>query len=71
MAVQVWDKTRGFIDSVVKELKRTSWPSRNEVQGTTLVVIVAVLVVAFYLGAVDAVLAWLFLQAQNLARMLR
>jgi preprotein translocase subunit SecE len=52
----MWQKIRGFIDDVGKELKRTSWPSRNEVQGTTLVVIVAVLIVAAYLGAVDVVL---------------
>jgi preprotein translocase subunit SecE len=52
----MWQKIRGFIDDVGKELKRTSWPSRNEVQGTTLVVIVAVMIVAAYLGAVDVVL---------------
>ncbi len=52
----MWQRIRGFFDDVVKELKRTSWPSRAEVQGTTLVVVVAVLIVAFYLGAVDSVL---------------
>lgn len=56
MAVAIWEKTRGFIDNVVKELKRTSWPSRAEVQGTTLVVVVTVLIVSVYLGVIDAVL---------------
>jgi preprotein translocase subunit SecE len=60
-AVKLWARIRGFVDDVVKELKRTSWPSRTEVQGTTLVVVVAVLIVAVYLGAVDAVLGWLYL----------
>jgi preprotein translocase subunit SecE len=55
----MWQKIRGFIDDVVKELKRTSWPSRNEVQGTTLVVIVAVMIVAAYLGVVDVMLTFL------------
>ena len=52
----MWSKVRGFVDDVVKELKRTSWPSRTEVQGTTVVVLVTVLILAFYLGFVDAVL---------------
>jgi len=52
----MWSKVRGFVDDVVKELKRTSWPSRTEVQGTTLVVVVSVVIVAVYLGVVDAVL---------------
>ncbi len=56
MAVAIWDKTRGFIDNVVKELKRVSWPSPDEVKGTTLVVVVTVLIVSAYLGVVDMVL---------------
>ncbi len=48
---------RQFITDVTKELKRTSWPSQQEVIGTTGVVIVAVLIVAVYLGVVDVVLA--------------
>lgn len=57
--MQIWDKTRGFLEDTAKELKRTSWPTRNEVQGTTLVVLVTVLIVAFYLGLVDLVLGYL------------
>ena len=50
-------KTRQFVEDVWKELKRTSWPSKQEVYGTTLVVIVATIIVAVYLGVVDLVLA--------------
>jgi preprotein translocase subunit SecE len=57
--VNLWTRLRTFFDDVIKELKRTSWPSRAEVQGTTLVVVVAVLIVAGYLGLVDVVLAFL------------
>jgi preprotein translocase subunit SecE len=39
------------------ELKRTTWPTRREVQGTTLVVIVTVFVFAVFLFAVDYVLS--------------
>ncbi len=57
--MNLWTRLRTFFDDVIKELKRTSWPSRAEVQGTTLVVVVAVLIVAGYLGLVDVVLAFL------------
>ena len=38
------------------ELKKTTWPARREVYGTTLVVVVTVLICAAYLFAVDKVL---------------
>jgi preprotein translocase subunit SecE len=57
-------KVRQFISEVVVELKRTTWPSRKEVQGTTLVVIITVFVFAVFLFAVDYVLSqgvtWIF-----------
>ena len=48
---------RQFIDDTIGELKRTSWPSRPEVYGTTLVVVVAVIIIAAYLWVVDLALA--------------
>ncbi len=57
--MQTWTKFREFLENSWKELKRTSWPSKREVQGTTLVVVVMVLIMAVYLGAVDAVFGWL------------
>ena len=50
-------KVRQFLSEVTVELKRTTWPSRKEVQGTTLVVIVTVFVFAVFLFAVDYVLS--------------
>jgi preprotein translocase subunit SecE len=47
---------REFLVEVWAELKKTTWPSRQEVYGTTLVVIVTVLVCAFFLWIVDLVL---------------
>ena len=44
---------RTFLSEVVSELKKTTWPSRKEVYGTTLVVIVAVFITAVYLFIVD------------------
>jgi len=47
---------RQFLTEVVAELKKTTWPSRREVYGTTVVVIVTVLICALYLWVVDMIL---------------
>jgi preprotein translocase subunit SecE len=46
-------RLRTFLSEVMSELKKTTWPSRKEVYGTTLVVIVAVFITAVYLFVVD------------------
>jgi len=43
-----------FIRDVRKELRVVSWPSRSELTGTTVVVLVAIFFFAFYLFVVDA-----------------
>jgi preprotein translocase subunit SecE len=54
-----WPSTRNFFREVWVEMKKTSWPGRSEVVGTTLVVIVACFVFGFYLFVVDSGLSWL------------
>ena len=49
-------KFRQFVTEVWAELKKTTWPSQNEVYGTTLVVIVTVLLCATFLWVVDLIL---------------
>jgi preprotein translocase subunit SecE len=39
-------------------MKKVSWPSRQEVTSTTLVVIIAVLFFGAYLGVVDGLLGF-------------
>lgn len=46
-----------FLTEVWSELKKTTWPGRQEVYGTTVVVIVTVLICAAYLWVVDIVLS--------------
>lgn len=46
-------RAKEFLVEVWAELKKTTWPERKEVQGTTIVVIVAVLITAAYLYAAD------------------
>ncbi|HKQ97509.1 MAG TPA: preprotein translocase subunit SecE [Candidatus Polarisedimenticolia bacterium] len=50
------NRTRSFITDVRGELKRTTFPSKREVQGTTAVVVLTVFVFAAYLWAVDTFL---------------
>jgi len=45
-----------FLVEVVTELKKTTGPGKREVYGTTVVVIVAVVICAVYLWVVDMVL---------------
>jgi preprotein translocase subunit SecE len=40
------------------ELKKVTWPGRNEIIGSTAVVIVASFAVAFFLGFVDLLVQW-------------
>jgi len=47
---------RQFLADVWAELKKTTWPGRQEVYGTTLVVIVTVLICATFLWIVDLIL---------------
>ena len=46
-----------FMTEVLSELKKTTWPAKKEVYGTTVVVIVTVLICAFYLWVVDLLLS--------------
>ncbi len=48
-----WTK---FLSEVRSELKRTTWPGRQEVQNTTVVVILTVFIFAAFLGVVDVTL---------------
>jgi preprotein translocase subunit SecE len=50
-------RLKEFLVEVMAELKKTSWPSRQEVYGTTLVVIIAVMICASYLWIVDQLLS--------------
>ena len=51
-------RTREFYQAVRSEMKKVSWPGRQEVISTTLVVIIAVLFFGAYLGVVDGLLGY-------------
>jgi preprotein translocase subunit SecE len=56
-----WLSTRDFFRDTNSEMKKVTWPSRPEVVGTTVVVIISTLVFAVYLWGCDL----LFFKAIN------
>jgi len=56
--IKTWaQQTKQFYLDVRGEMRKVSWPSRPEVMGTTVVVVVAVFFFGLYLGLVDYLLA--------------
>ena len=48
--------TKSYISELQMEMKRVTWPSKKQVQGTTAVVILTVFAFGAYFAVVDAVL---------------
>ena len=49
-----------FIPEVIAEMKKVTFPSRDEVMGTTVVVIITSFIFALFLGAADFVIQGVF-----------
>jgi preprotein translocase subunit SecE len=47
--------TKEFWRDTISEMKKVTWPARNEVVGTTVVVLVATIVFAIYLWGCDVI----------------
>ena len=55
--IKEWaDRTKQFYLEVRSEMRKVSWPGRQEVFSTTLIVIAAVIFFGAYLGVVDVAL---------------
>jgi len=50
------DQLREFVKDVRTEATKVSWPTRDELRDSTVVVIVTVLIVAVFIGIVDRLL---------------
>jgi len=48
--------TKDYINDLKLEMRRVSWPNRQQVESTTAVVIVSVFILAGYFAVVDAIL---------------
>ena len=54
--MQIVTRIREFVQDVLVEFRKVTWPSRQELINSTTVVIVVTVVLAFFLGGVDIAL---------------
>ena len=54
-----WDKSIQFLREVRVELKKVTWPSRQQTMGSTVVVLILVMIISFFLGMADIALSGL------------
>jgi len=50
------DKLKLYLNETMGELKKMTWPSKDELVGSTIVVVVVSFVVAIFIGIVDRIL---------------
>jgi preprotein translocase subunit SecE len=50
------ENTRSYLSDIRSEMKRVTWPNRERVQSTTVVVILSVFIFAAYFKVVDTVI---------------
>lgn len=58
--VQAWKNAQQFLREVIAELNRVTWPDRQTLVASSLVVVFVLAVTALYLGACDFVFAKMF-----------
>ncbi len=51
------EKIKKFLNETKNELKKVTWPGKKEVWASTLVSIILILIVAFFIGIVDFILS--------------
>ena len=62
-----WYKRFGpFLREVRAELKKVTWPSRSEVQSTTIVVIVCTIFFGIYLFFMDIIFSWVIKRIESI-----
>ena len=54
-----------FATEVRQEARRITWPARNEVMVTTVMVVIMVVLVSLFLWACDGLFGWLLSMLQN------
>lgn len=59
---KLWSKISEFLVEVKGELKKVSYPTRDETVGSTSVVVVFCFIMSLYLSFADSILVWLVSQ---------
>ncbi len=47
---------RTFLDEVMTEMRKSTWPARDELVESTIIVIVSVILIGFFVGVSDKIL---------------
>ena len=50
------EKVRNFLSETKAEMKKVTWPTREELKESTKIVIIATVLVTFFIGVVDQIL---------------
>lgn len=53
------EKIINFVNDVTKEMKKVTWPSKEELQESTSIVIVVCLILAAFTYVIDMSLTWI------------
>ena len=59
MFKRFWETIVDFLSDVRNELKKVSYPTRNETIGSTTVVLIFCVIMSIYLSFVDSLLVWI------------
>jgi preprotein translocase subunit SecE len=51
-------KTQTFVEEVQVEMRRVTWPDREQLRNATIVILIFVIILAFIIGAMDGVFSW-------------
>jgi preprotein translocase subunit SecE len=51
----VIDKSLGFFNDVAREMRKVSWPNRDELQDATIIVLVVCVVLSIFVFGVDKI----------------
>ncbi len=51
------EKIKGFLSETKAEMRKVTWPTRDELIGSTKIVIIATFVVTLFIGIVDQILS--------------
>jgi len=54
------DKIVNFVNDVVKEMKKVTWPTKDELKESTTIVIVVCLIIAAFTYAIDMAISQIF-----------
>ena len=56
---RLWETIVDFLSEVRNELKKVSYPTKNETLGSTTVVLIFCVIMSMYLSFVDSLLIWI------------